>query len=167
MDQLAKVYGGPLVRGLKESPEKALHRIKFSILRRLRDKLMQSAFSERAKRALSKSLVVKIGPSSLTISSTHPAFIKLMKPQKRNQMTWLTKARAPIPIITETGELIFRSATVKSMKDGRWIHPGRQGYDFVDKAKKEAVTQIKSAILNEIRQAVVRAAQKSNKAQKR
>jgi hypothetical protein len=148
--KLTTLYGKPLLRGLGVSPENALNRVKFSVLRRLRDKLVQSTFSERAKKALAKALVVEVGPSSLTLYSKHPAFTYLMKGQRKGQMRWLTKARAPIPIITEDGRLIFRSATIKSMKDGKWIHPGRPPYDFVEVAKKEAKTQIRKAIVSEV-----------------
>jgi len=151
---------GTLLRGLGVSPENALNRVKQSVLRRLRDKLVQSTFSERAKKALAKSLLVEVGPSSLTLKSRHPAFTYLMRGQRKGQMRWLTKARAPIPIITEQGELIFRSATIKSMKDGKWIHPGRAPYDFVEKAKKEAKTQIRKAIVAEVTTAARNAAKK-------
>lgn len=148
--KLATLYGKPLLRGLGASPENALNRVKHSVLRRLRDKLVQSTFSERAKKALAKSLVVEVGPSSLTLYSKHPAFTYLMKGQRKGQMKWLTRARAPIPIITEDGRLIFRSATIKSMADGKWIHPGRPPYDFVEIAKKEAKSQIRKAIVSEV-----------------
>jgi hypothetical protein len=154
MDRLSTIYGKPFLKDLDTSPDKALNRIKFSVLTRLRQKLVQSTFSDRAKKALSKSLKVEQGPSSLTFYSTHPAFIQLMRGQRKGQMRWLTKARAPIPIITETGELIFRTATIKSMKDGKWIHPGRPPYDFVSKAKKEAKEQIRKAIVQEVRKMV-------------
>ena len=154
MDRLATVYGKPFLRDIDTSPDKALNRVKFSVLTRLRLKLIQSTFSVRAKKSLSKSLKVKQGPSSLTFYSTHPAFIQLMRGQRKGQMRWLTKARVPIPIITETGELIFRTATIKSMKDGKWIHPGRPPYDFVEKAKKEAKEQIRKAIVLEVRRMV-------------
>ncbi len=158
--KLTSLYGKPLLRGLGVSPDKALNRVKHSVLRRLRDKLVQSTFSERAKKALAKSLVVETGPSSLTFYSQHPAFTYLMKGQRKGQMRWLTKARAPIPIITETGELIFRTATIKSMKDGKWVHPGRPPYDFIDKAKKEAKTQIRKAIVAELASVAKNAAKK-------
>jgi len=160
-DRLTTLYGKPLLRGLGASPENALNRVKFSVLRRLRDKLVQSTFSERAKKALAKALVVEVGPSSLTLYSKHPAFTYLMRGQRKGQMRWLTKARAPIPIITEDGSLIFRSATIKSMKDGKWIHPGRPPYDFVETAKKEAKTQIRKAIISEVVMAAKNAAKKA------
>lgn len=158
--KLTSLYGKPLLRGLGVSPENALNRVKYSVLRRLRDKLVQSTFSERAKKALAKSLMVEVGPSSLTLYSKHPAFTYLMRGQRKGQMRWLTRARAPIPIITEGGELIFRSATIKSMKDGKWIHPGRPPYDFIEKAKKEARTQIRKAIVSEVTMVARNAAKK-------
>jgi hypothetical protein len=94
--------------------------------------------------------MVEVGPSSLTLYSRHPAFTYLMRGQRKGQMRWLTKARAPIPIITDEGKLIFRSATIKSMRDGKWIHPGRPPYDFVETAKKEAKSQIRKAIISEV-----------------
>ena len=159
-DRLTTLYGKPFLKGLGVSPDKALERVKFSVLRRLRDKLVQSTFSERAKKALAKSLVVEVGPSSLTLYSKHPAFTYLMRGQRKGQMTWLAKARAPIPIITEEGELIFRTATIKSMRDGKWVHPGRPPYDFVEAAKKEAKTQIRKAIVSEVFMVAKNAAKK-------
>jgi len=167
MDSLGSIYGKPLVKGLDASPDKALQRVKFSVLRRLRDKLVQSTFSERAKKALSKALQVVIGESSLTIYSNHPAFVHLMRGQKKGQMTWLVKARAPIPIITESGELIFRSATIKSMRDGKWVHPGRPPYNFVEKAKDEAKTQIRKAMAAEMRRVAKEAAAQAKRAVQR
>jgi hypothetical protein len=158
--KLTSLYGKPLLRGLGLSPENALNRVKYSVLRRLRDKLVQSTFSERAKKALAKSLRVEVGPSSLTLYSKHPAFTHLMRGQRKGQMRWLTRARAPIPIITEEGKLIFRSATIKSMKDGKWVHPGRPPYDFIERAKKEARTQIRKAIVSEVTMVARNAAKK-------
>lgn len=163
MDRLATIYGKPFLRDIETSPDKALNRVKFSVLTRLRLKLVQSTFSDRAKKALAKSLQVRQGPSSLTFYSNHPAFIQLMRGQRKGQMRWLTKARAPIPIITEAGELIFRSATIKSMKDGKWVHPGRPSYDFIEKSKKEAIAQIRKAMIFELRKmatGVVRASRR-------
>lgn len=162
MDTLGTIYGKPLVRGLDVAPEKALQRVKASVLRRLRDKLFQSTFSDRAKRAFSKAITVRVGKSSLRILATHPAFAFHLKGRRNRQMRWLTKARAPIPIITEEGELIFRSATPKSMEDGKWVHPGSQALDFIDLVKKEAKAQIRSAMVAELRK-VARDAAKASK----
>ncbi len=132
------------------SIEKVLRLTKNDLNRRLKAKLLQTTFSDRAKKALARSIQIKINPSSLVISSDHPAFMPLLKGQKSEQMTWLRKSPTPIPIITETGELIFRSATAKSMADGRWVHPGRKPSNFLDKARKEAREFIKGKLLKEV-----------------
>jgi len=137
----SRVYMKPLLPG--ELPNTGdlntiLKRSKTDLLRRVKRELMQTGFSDRAKRAISQSIKIEIKPSSLQITATHPAFAPLVKGQKSEQMKWLTKARKPIPIVTETGELVFRSATAKSMADGRWVHPGRPPSGFVDKAKEES-----------------------------
>lgn len=142
-----RVYMKPLLPGaLPDSGDMTaiLKKSKADLLRRIRRKLMQETFSDRAKRALSKAVTIEILPSSLRVTAKHPAFAPLVMGQKSEQMKWLTKARKPIPIVTESGELIFRSATAKSMADGRWVHPGRQPSDFVEKAKEESRTFLKA-----------------------
>lgn len=158
MSRFGTIYGKPLIRGLDVTPEMALKRVKFSVLARLRQKLLQSTFSDRAKKAFAKAIQIETGPSSLTLISSHPGFTNMMRGRKQSQMKWLVKARAPIPIITEKGELIFRSATPKSMADGKWIHPGRPPYDFVEKAKEEAKLQIRKAMVAEVRKVASSAA---------
>jgi hypothetical protein len=157
MEKFGRIYGKPFVRELEISPERALRRIKHSILARVRQKLFQSNFSDRAKRAFSKAIEIEQGPSSLTIYSKHPGFTNMMRGRKNRQMSWLVKARAPIPIITDDGELIFRTATAKSMRDGKWVHPGRAPYDFVEKVKKEAKDQIRKSVLTEMRKVAANA----------
>lgn len=151
MDRLGTIYGKPVTKGLAADPRKILSSLKNEVLKKLKAKLIQTTFSERAKKALAASLRVKIGPSSLTIETNHPAFITLIKGQRRGQMTWLTKAKAPIPIITDTGQLIFRSATPRSMANGKWVHPGRKPQDFVEKAKEEAKALVKARLVKELR----------------
>ena len=158
MDNFGRIYGKPFVRGLGIAPERALRRIKQSVLYRVRQRLFQSNFSDRAKKAFAKAIKIEQGPSSLTIYSSHPGLTNMMRGRNKQQMTWLTKARSPIPIITEDGELIFRSATVKSMRDGKWVHPGKPPYDFIDKAKKEAKEAIRTAVLAEMRKVASNAA---------
>ena len=151
MDNFGRIYGKPLVRGFDAAADKALRRVQLSVLARVRNKVIQSAFSDRAKRAFAKALTVEIGPSSLTIYSKHPGFTNMIRGRQKRQMEWLVKARAPIPIITDSGELIFRTATVKSMRDGKWVHPGKNPVDFVESAKKEAKEQIRKAMTEELR----------------
>jgi hypothetical protein len=130
--------------------ERVLKRLQREVLKQLRSKIVQETFSARAKRALLDAIKIVIGPNSLTITSSHPAFKTLLGGQQAGQMTWLTKARAPIPIITEEGELIFRSATPQSMADGSWQHPGRQKSTVLERAKAEARSLIKERLQKEL-----------------
>jgi len=158
MDTLGTFYGKPLVRGIGAAQDRALKLLRTEVLKRVRSKLVQSTFSDRAKRAFSKALSVRIGPSSLTLVAKHPAFAMMLRGQAKGQMKWLVKAKAPIPIITESGELIFRSATARSMQNRKWIHPGRGPHDFVEKAKKESKEAIRERLVKELRSAAKQAA---------
>jgi hypothetical protein len=119
-------------------PERVLRTLKQQILKHLKDNIFQETFSGRAKKALSEGIGARLGPRSVTVEAKHPAFRPLIEGQKKGQMRWLTKARAPIPIVTDDGELIFRSATPKSMADGKWVHPGRQKTRVIERARDEA-----------------------------
>ena len=118
--------------------ETALRTLRTEMLRRIKSKLMQTTFSDRAKKALARAVSIEVRGSSLVIIAKHPAWKPLVEGQRPGQMKWLTKAKRPIPIVTESGEIIFRSATPKSMMDGKWMHPGRQPSDFVERARQEA-----------------------------
>jgi hypothetical protein len=153
----SRVYLKPLVpeRMFQQGdPEAILKRARRDLMRRLKQELTQTAFSDRAKRALAKALTIEIKKSSLQVTANHPAFAPLVKGQKSGQMTWLTKARRPIPIITETGELIFRNASAKSMRDGKWIHPGRNPSTFIDRAKKTSRAFLKEKFEKELRKKI-------------
>lgn len=132
--------------------ERAVKKLQTDLLRKLRHILTQSTFSKRAKAALSRAMSIKVGKNSLTIIVKHPAWKPLVEGQRKGQMSWLQKSKTPIPIITETGKLIFRTASAKSMADGRWIHPGRQPVHFVDKAKKEIRSSFKAQLERELAQ---------------
>jgi hypothetical protein len=134
----ARVYLKPLLPRLRRgiTTDDVLRRIRQDLLRRVKKTLLQTTFSDRAKKALHQAIKVEVKPSSLRITAKHPAFGPLVAGQRKGQMKWLAKAKRPIPIITEKGELIFRNATPRSMERGSWIHPGREPSDFVEKAKK-------------------------------
>lgn len=143
---------GPLLpSGFALNPDRVLKSLQRQVLRKMRGKLLQATFSDRAKRALSQGVKVKIGPRSVTVIATHPAFLPLLRGQEKGQMTWLTKARAPIPIVTDEGKLIFRSATPKSMSDGKWIHPGREPTTIIERAREEARQVVKEKLAVEFR----------------
>ncbi len=126
----ASIMGKTLDQVLRLAQRDILHAVRRSIT--------QSAFSPAAKRALANYLRVELGPLSMTITSTHPAFLPLLGGQHKGPMTWLKRARAPIPIVTEQGELIFRTPTARSFADGSWIHPGHEQPDILELARTQA-----------------------------
>lgn len=135
-------------------PEKVLKGVQKEILKALRAEIQEQAFSHRAKVALSKGMTTRLGPNSLTVVVTHPGFLPLIDGQKRQQMTWLTKARAPIPIVLDDGETIFRNATPHSMNRGRWYHPGRKPTTVIEKARERTRAIIKKRLAKELKRAV-------------
>lgn len=141
-------------RGLTADPsydvEAALDKLSGEILKRIRSRIKQTAYSDGAKKRLSKALSTRIKAASLQVVVKDPLWGYLVNGQRRQQMAWLRKATAPIPIVTESGKVIFRSATAKSLSDGRWVHPGRKPLDLVDSAIREARTVIKKRITREI-----------------
>ena len=149
----ARVYMKPLLPdSFKGDTALILRQSKNEVLKRLRAKLMGTAFSKRAKKALSKALKVEIKTSSLVVTVDHPAFEPLVKGQRKGKMKWLLKAKRPIPIITDDGKLIFRTASAKSMGTRkRWVHPGRPPSDFVEGAKQDAREALKAKFEKELR----------------
>lgn len=148
-----RIYMKPLVPGDLKFFDmgKIMAAGKRSLLRRLRGKLLQqTVFTPQAKAMLAKSIQVKIKQSSLQIVSDHPAFMPLIKGQKREQMKWLTRARAPIPIVLDSGKIIFRTATPASMSRGAWWHPGRAPTDYIDKAKEMTRQFMKTKMMKEV-----------------
>lgn len=160
LDRLGGVYGKPFMKDLAVSPDRALTRLKNEILYRIKKKLQASQLSERAKKAFAKNISVRLSKSSIVIEAKHPALLKLIKGQKAGQMRWLMKAQAPIPIITDAGELIFRNATPRSMANGKWVHPGRDPQTFIDLAKQEAKAVVKERLLEELRRTVSNASKR-------
>lgn len=118
-------------------PERFLKEVERELLKSIRKRIRMEAFSPAAKKRLALGFQIKIGKNSLTVVAKDPAFRPLLEGQRSGQMRWLTKARAPIPILLDTGELIFRSATPHSMDNGRWQHPGRKPTTVIEKAKAE------------------------------
>jgi hypothetical protein len=140
----------------------ALRILQRDVLKKIRGAIKtQDTFSDRAKKALAKSLRAEIKGSSIKITTNHPAFAPLVHGMPTQQMTWLTKAKAPIPIITEQGKLIFRSATPKSMADGRWIHPGHKPTNLLEKARKAAREYVRDKITGELAKQIRQALQKA------
>lgn len=137
--------------GAKFRAEKILKSLRRQIGKEIRQRIMQEPMSQDAKAALLKGFRVTVGARSITLEATHPAFRPLLQGQKRQQMTWLTKARVPIPIVLDTGEVIFRSATPRSMQNGSWYHPGRQPTRVIDQAREAARDVIKKRLRKEFK----------------
>lgn len=148
-------------RGLSPSLDfdttEVLESLSVEILKRVRANIRQTAFSQAAKRRLAKAVKVELKPKSLQVVALDPLWNYLIRGQKKGPMKWLLKARAPIPIVTETGEVIFRSATARSLADGRWIHPGRPTLDVTSaavKASRELIKKrLKRALVAKVRAA--------------
>jgi hypothetical protein len=152
---VARVNLKPLVRpyDLEQiSPERVLKRLRQEIMKQLKLQIQQETFSPAAKAMLLRSFETKIGPRSVTVVAKHPAFRPLLEGQEQGQMKWLKKSKRPIPIVTDSGELIFRSATAKSMDDGRWIHPGREPTTVIEKTREIARETLKKHIKKELAQ---------------
>lgn len=132
-----------------------LERLRRELYKQLKQELLGSSLSPRAKVAFARAIRIEIKPKTLVVTVRHPGFKPLVYGQKRQQMRWLTKARVPIPIVTDDGRLIFRSATPRSMDDGRWVHPGRPKLAFVEKAKKEARKRVREQVRKEIRKQIL------------
>jgi hypothetical protein len=165
--KVARVNVGPLLTPWEMSrikPERVMRALTREILKNIRLRVQQEPFSSEAKRALSEGMKVIRGPSSITVIATHPAFRPLLEGQRKGQMKWLTKARAPIPIVTEDGELIFRWATPRSMKNGRWVHPGHEPTTVIEKAREETREivrdRMKKELAKQIRAAFAKGAKK-------
>jgi hypothetical protein len=172
----ARVMMNPLFGGGLSSVgdmEPALRKARTELMTRIRKKLAQTTYSARAKKSLAKSIKVEMRPASLVVTTDHPGFEALVLGQKRRQMTWLKKAKRPIPIITETGKLIFRSAHARSLtwsqgpmtgpNVGRkrgWLHPGRQPSDFLQRAKQEARAFLRDKFKQEVAKQLRKAAKK-------
>ena len=154
---VAVIYKKPLTQGEFEGDVTVvLKRLKGKFLQQLKVQLQQTTFSRAAKRAFSKAMKVQVKKSSIQLTVSHPAWLPMLKGQTSAQMVWLKKASSPIPIITETGKLIFRSASAKSMRNGKWIHPGRKPSTFVETARRETRAWAMKKIPTLLRQEIAR-----------
>jgi hypothetical protein len=157
--KIKSTYLSPLTGGLKNvDVTHALRLLQREMLKRIKAKLTQTTFSVRAKKALSEAVDIEVHKSSVVITAKHPAWKALVNGQRAGQMKWLVKAKRPIPIVTETGKIIFRSATPRSMADGKWMHPGRTPSDFLEKARQEARAFMRDKLyreyVNQVRKAL-------------
>ena len=153
----------------------ALRIARRDLMRRLKAKLGQTGFSDRAKKAFREALAIEYKPASLVVTVNHPGFMPLVRGRRSQQMLWLQKAKRPIPIITEEGKLIFRNAYAHSLtwthgpmtgpnvgKQG-WKHPGRPPEDFVEQAKTASRSFLKEKLKRELADQVRKAFAKSRR----
>lgn len=145
--KMARINMAPLLpdRALARfNPAKFLKEVERELIERIRRNILQEAFSAEAKKRLARGFRVHAGAKSVTVVALDPAFRPLLEGRKRQQMTWLVKARAPIPIVTDTGELIFRTATRHSMAAGKWQHPGSEPTTVIERARAEVREHMKA-----------------------
>lgn len=155
---VSRAYGKPLTRALQDVRlERAFQMLSRDVLKRVRAQIFQTTFSDAAKKRLAKALKVKVGPSSLQIVVKDPLWRYLLEGRKEREMTWLRKARKPIPIVTETGKVIFRSGQPGVVKSGpregatpRWYFPGRAPVDVVSRAMKESRKAVRARLAKEV-----------------
>lgn len=127
-----------------------LQKLSKEVLQRVRAKIKQSAFSTSARKRLAKAVYSELRPKSVLFVSVDPLWSYLFDGRRKQQMTWLRKAQKPIPIVTESGKIIFRAATPKSMRNGKWIFPGRPPIDIFSQVIKEARLSVKKTLKKEL-----------------
>ncbi len=153
---IARINVNPLLpKNMRFDSKTALVLLRKEMLRRIKANIRQEAFSARAKTRLFKAMSVRIGPKSVTVVANDPAFRALLEGRKRQQMTWLLKAKGPIPIVLDSGELIFRSVTPRSMENKGWFHPGKEPTTVIERARVEAKKVVKARILKILRQMIL------------
>lgn len=155
--KLRGIYGKPLTRAapldLDLNKEQVLEKAGEEAIKAIQKEIMRYTFKSKPNNLL-KSFTYVVGPSSVSIESTHPAAKYLDKGVRPYQMKHLVKATRPIPIIKDNGELIFRNATPKGMAQGKWQHPGIKARNFMDRGIEAAKETIKEQIREDIKNKV-------------
>jgi hypothetical protein len=68
---------------------------------------------------------------------------------KKHKMRYLIDV-GPIPIVTKTGQKIFRMATTQNVEGGKWTHPGfKRGKGFFDVSVNKIDSACKEIIMSE------------------
>lgn len=153
--RLRGVYGKPLAKGtpLEDDPDRSalLEATGDEAVKAIQKEIRRLSFKGSPDRLLNSFSYRIEGKSTLVIESDHPAAKYLDKGVRKHQMTYLTKANRPIPIVMDNGDVIFRNATPKSMQEGKWVHPGIRGKNFLDKGLTRAKEVIKDRIKEDIK----------------
>lgn len=154
------IYGRPLVK--RAVDEKTIGKVKKAALEIIGDEAIEQIKKEiresswkGSPNALLESFEYEVQESQIIIRSDHPAAKYIDKGVEAYQMTHLTKASKPIPIITDQGALIFRWATEQSMDDGKWHHPGIKGKNFVERGVEQARKKVKNEVRTYVKDEMV------------
>lgn len=101
----------------------------------------------RAAHSMARSIHYQLGTGSVVIYTTKPHLEYHDEGVRPQQMTWLLKAKRPIPLhVGPGGGLIFRWATQKSMDRGAWYHPGIPAKGFVARGLVRAKIAARAAL---------------------
>jgi len=156
-NKLKTIYGKPLTKAapldLNQNKGQVLEKAGEEAIKAIQKEIMRFTFKSKPDDLL-KSFSYKVGSSSVSIESTHPAAKYLDKGVRPYQMKHLVKATRPIPIIKDNGELIFRNATQSGMNRGKWKHPGIKARNFMDRGVEAAKKTIKEQIQEDIKNKV-------------
>jgi len=91
---------------------------------------------KRTPKRLIRSFSYTVGDNTVSIRTNHPAAHFMDKGVHTHQMSYLMDRT--VPIIADTGEVIFRRCTAKTLADGSWIHPGIRAKNFISRGMRKA-----------------------------
>lgn len=117
----------------------------------------------RHPRSLATSLSARVQDGAVVIRTDHPAFIYLSEGVRRHRMTYLAKAKAPIPLLGASGQVIYRDSRGVINKQGSWVHPGIQGKHFTEKMSKVAAQEASKVLEEYIKQEYLKGLKKTLK----
>ena len=154
--RLRGVYGAPLVRDTgielddKVDMSDLLEEVGKDAIKAIQKEIGRASFKGQPTR-LKNSFSYRIeGKSTLVIESNHEAAQYLNRGVRAHQMKYLVNSKGPIPIVLDNGSVIFRNATPKSMRDGKWYHPGIRGKHFLDRGVEKARAEMKDTVKKDI-----------------
>jgi len=156
--RLKGVYGKPIAKNTpledQHDRTKLLEEVGREAIMEIQKEIRRMSFKGQPTELLNSFSFKVTGKSTLVIESDHPAAKYLNSGVKAYQMTHLTKANRPIPIVKDNGELVFRNATPKSMQEGKWQHPGFKGKHFLERGIEKARDKVKEKISGQIKDEV-------------
>jgi hypothetical protein len=154
--RLRGIYGKPLVKGTPLEDEadrtKLLEETGREAIKEVQKEISRLSFKGQPTDLLNSFTYEVEGKSTLVLSSDHPAAKYLNRGVKPHQMKYLEGAT--VPIVTDDGEVKFRTATPKSMRDGKWQHPGIKGKHFLERGVEKAREKIKQKVAEDIKERI-------------